>query len=142
MIRLFHHLPLKRWWTYHNDRGFSLMELTLMIAVGAILLVGVGRAIQNQMVNAIDMRNFMVSLNLVKRQMAVMNNAAYPAVGTTSPATDALFPNFTFTRVVTAVAANGANNIRRIQMDVSIGGDLIVRVYTYRTNTATFGNGT
>ncbi len=117
------------------------MELTLMIAVGAILTLGIGRSIQNQIASAIDIRNYMVAMNLGKQQMAIMNNAAYPALGTTTPASDASYPNFTFSQVVTSVAISGGNNIRQIQMDVLIGSDVIIRLYTYRTNTGVFGDG-
>ena len=117
------------------------MEMTMMIAVGAILLISMGRAAQSQIKNAIDNRNYMIALNLAKQQMAIMNLAAYPAVGTTAPASDAAFPDFVFSQVVTSVATSGGNSIRQIEMDVSANGKQLIALYAYRSNIVTFGNG-
>ena len=122
-------------------RGFSLIELVIMIAVSSALFVGMGRAVQSQIDTATDNRDYLIALHLAKRQMAIMNEAAYPAVGTTTPASDADFPSFTFYQVVTSVATSGTNSIRQIQMDVLRGSTVLVRLYTYRSNIITFGNG-
>ena len=122
-------------------RGFSLIELVIMIAVSSALFVGMGRAVQSQLKTATDNRDYLIALHLAKQQMARMNEAAYPAVGTTAPASDAAFPNFTFSQVVSAVVTSGTSSIRQIQMDVLKGSAVLVRLYTYRSNIITFGNG-
>ena len=121
--------------------GFSLIELVIMIAVASALLVGMGRAVQSQIKMATDNRDYLIALDLAKQQMAVMNEGAYPAVGTTTPAPDAAFPGFTFSQVVTSVAVSGSKSIRQIQMDVLKGSTVLVRLYTYRSDLITFGNG-
>jgi hypothetical protein len=124
-----------------NKRGVTLLELTMMIALGSILIIGISRGAQAQIKNTVDMRNYMIALNLAKKQMAIMNNGAYPAVGTTAPAADAAFPNFTYSQVVSSVATSGVYSIRQIQLDVLNGTRVLVRLYTYRSDLITFGNG-
>ena len=117
-----------------------------MIAVAAVLITGVSRAAQNQIQQAVTNRNYLIALNLAKKQMAIMNNAAYITVlSTTTPASDADFLNFTYSQTVSRVLTSGANTLNQIQLDVLLGSKVIVRVYTYRTNTVNgtqgFGNG-
>ena len=118
------------------------MEMTIMIAVAAVLITGISRAAQTFIKAEVDNRNYLIALNLAKQQMAIMNLAAYPGAGTTTPASDGAFPNFAFTQVVSNVATSGANTVNQIRMDVSVNGNVVVRLYTYRTNTVSFGNGT
>ena len=117
-----------------------------MIAIGAVLFTGMTRAAQTLMETAIEGRNYMIALNLAKWQMAISNNAAYPAVvAETAQTADAAFPNFIPTQTVTSVATNGANSIRLITIRIrlnSVTGPVLVRLDTYRSNIITFGNGT
>ena len=123
-------------------RGFSLIELVIMIAVSSALFVGMGRAVQSQIKMAGDNRDYLIALNLAKQQMAIMNLASLPAVGTTTPSdVGVAFSGFTFTQVVTSIAVSGSFNLRQIQMDVLKGGTVLVRLYTYRTDLVTFGDG-
>jgi prepilin-type N-terminal cleavage/methylation domain-containing protein len=124
-----------------GERGFTLMEMVILIAVGSVLLVGLSRAIQSQIQAAVEQRNQLVALNLARHQMAVMMNSAYPGTGTTTPSSDGAFPDFAFSQVVTNVVTSGADTVNQIQMDVSANGRVLVRLYTYRTNTASFGDG-
>ena len=39
-----------------NDRGMSLIELVMMIAIGGVLIVGLSSGIRNQLKAAIDLR--------------------------------------------------------------------------------------
>ena len=135
----------------NNKRGFSLIELTMMIAISAILLTGISRAVQTNLESAIEVRNSLIGLNLAKMQMAMMNNANYPAVSTTNPASDTSFSDFTFSQPVTTVTSSGTSSLEQIQLDTSLGGRVLVRLYTYRTNTVNtrksitnygFGDGT
>ena len=130
-----------------NKRGFSLIELTMMIAIGSVLFVGLSRGVHGLIKTAITNRDYLIALNLVKEKMAIMNNNAYITVlSTTTPAADADFSGFTFSQTVSNVLTSGANTLNQIQMDVLAGGNVLVRVYTYRTNTVNgtqgFGNGT
>lgn len=125
-----------------NKRGFSLMELIMMIAVGAVLFIGTSRAVHTQIKKAIELRNYMIALNLARQKMAVMNNAACPAVGTTTPAADGSFSGFTFSQVVTSIGTSGTSDIcNQVRMDVLKGTDVIVRLYTYCSNLVSFGDG-
>ena len=126
-----------------NRRGFTLIELVIMTAVASALFVGMGRAVQGQIKIATDNRDYMIALNLAKQQMALMNLAAYPAVATTTPASDAAFPGFTFSQAVTSVATDvgSGRSLRQIQFDVLRQGIVLVRLITYRTDVVTFGNG-
>lgn len=131
--------------TLLGKAGFSLVEMVMMIAISSVLFIGLSRAVHAQLKSAILHRNYLIGLNLTKMQMGTMNNAAYPAIATTAPASDALFPNFVYSQTVSNVLTSGANTLNQILLDVTVGGSVIVRVYTYRTNTVTgtqgFGNG-
>ena len=118
-----------------------------MISIGAILAVGLTVAAETQMKTIIDNRDFLIALNLAKRQMAIMNRSAYPAVvAETALTADAAFPNFIVTQEVAAVDNDGATkSIREIRVRVrrgSITGAVLVILYTYRSDILSFGNGT
>ena len=124
----------------------SLLELTITIAVGSVLLISITRAAHTQLKNAIVARNYVIALNLAKMQMAMMNNAAYPAVAAEAALTaDVTFPNFIPTQEVVSVAVSGGDSIREVRIRIregSVTGSVLVLLYTYRSNIITFGNGT
>ena len=132
---------------YHKRcrRGFTLIELVMMIGVGAVLFTSISKAVlaMNEMI--IENRNYVVALNIAKRQMAVMNNSAYPAVAAEAAlAADANYPQFIPTQEVSAVAG-ATDTIRLITVRVrlqSVSGPVLIRLDTYRSNVITFGNGT
>ena len=131
----------------NNKRGFTLIELTVMIAIGAILTVGMAVSAETQMKTVVDNRNFLIALNLAKRQMAIMNRSAYPAVvAETALTADSNFPNFIVTQEVVPVDNDGGSkSIREIRVRVrldSISGAVLVILYTYRSDILSFGNGT
>ena len=129
-----------------NRRGFTLIELVMMTAIGGIILTSVSLATQTQIRTAIDNRNYLVALNLAKQEMAVMNLGTYPAVAAEAALTaDSAFPDFIPTQEVVSVATNGGNSIREIRIRIrkgSISGAVLVALYTYRSDILTFGNGT
>ena len=123
------------------------MELTLMIAVGAVLFISIGRAAMTLSELIIDNRDYLVALNIAKWQMTQTLNAAYPAAGAEAAQTaDAAFPNFIPTREVSAnIATSGTYTIRQITIRVRRGtsaGPVLIRLDTYRSDLITFGNGT
>lgn len=129
-----------------NRRGFTLIEMTMMIAVGGILAMGITRAAQGQIREAMDNKDMQVALNLAKRQMAIMNNGALPAVAAeASLGADATFPQMFLTQEVTDVtAAVGGRSLRQIVLRVrkgSASGTILIQLYTYRSDLVTFGNG-
>ena len=129
-----------------NDRGFSLMEMTIMIAIGAVLFTSLSRSVMTLSELITDNRNYTIALSLAKRQMAIMNNAAYPAVAAEAAQTAHTdFPSFIPTQTVTSVATSGTNSIRQITIRIrlnSVTGPVLIRLDTYRSNIITFGNGT
>ena len=127
-------------------RGFTLMEMTIMIAISAVLMTGMTRAIQTLLELSNDNRDYLIALNLARRQMAMINLAGYPAVvaSETGLTPDGDFPSFTPTWQVTDVATSGGNSIRLIIVRVRRGsstGPVLIRLDTYRSNIITFGNG-
>ena len=130
-----------------NDRkGFTLIEMIIMIGVASVLMIGMGRAVRSQVESVTRMRNFYVAMNLAKKYMAVMNNAAFPGLGTTDPESagdKTSFPGFTMSQVVSNVATSGADFNYRIEITVTSANDSrqLVDLNTYRTNTASFGDG-
>ena len=121
--------------------GFSLVEMTLMIAVGAVLITGISRAAQTQIERSVDLRNYAIACHLADRQMAIMYNSAYPEDGTTTPDSDDDFPDFTLSQAVSTLATSDADTIKSITVTVSIGSHQLVQLITYRSNIITFGDG-
>ena len=126
-----------------GQRGFTLMEMTMMIAIGAVLLSGLSRAVQNEVYQTNELRYKLIATHLANRQMAIMWNTAYPSVGTSSSAqidaTD--FPSFMYTQGVADVATNGGNSLRSIEIIVTLNGKEYARLESYWSNVVTFGNG-
>lgn len=126
-------------------RGATLIELTMMIAVAAVFFIGLSRGYMTLVKCTADSRDYLIAYNLARRQMAIMNNSAYPAVvAETALAADPDFPNFIPTQTVTSVATSGSNSIRLITVRIrrnSLSGAVLVRLDTYRTDLVTFGNG-
>ncbi len=129
----------------YKKRGFTLIELILMIAVGSILLLGISSAAQLQVKATTDNRDFLIALHLAKRQMAIMNKGAYPAVASEAALTaDAAFPDFIPTREVVSVDTSGSFSLREIRIRIRKGsssGPVLITLYTYRSDLLTFGNG-
>ena len=124
-----------------KTNAFTLVEITITIAVAAILMVGISRATQNEIAQFTKLRNYEIALNLAKKQMAIMNNAAYPAVATTNQ-NDAFYSDFTITQIVSNIATSGANTLNKIEVQVSTVKDgQLISLNTYRTNVVSFGNG-
>ena len=127
-------------------RGFTLIEMTLMIGVGSVLMFGLTFAAHAQLKAVVDNRNMLIALNLAKLQMALINNAAYPAVvSETAQTADTAFPDFIPTKEVVSVDTSGGNSIREIRIRVRYGsssGPVLVVLYAYRSDIITFGNGT
>ncbi len=126
--------------------GFTLIEIVMTTAIGGVILVGLSLAMQTQMRTAIDNRNYLIALNLGNRQMALMNNAAYPAVAAeTAQSADAAFPNFIPTQEVASISTSGVYSIRQITIRIrkgSAAGAVLLRLDTYRSDLITFGTGT
>ena len=123
-----------------------MMELVMMIAIASVLFTGLTRVIQNQIRNTNLNRNYLIALNLAKREMAKINIGAFPAVdgAETALAADPAYPDFIPTRFVTLVANSGANNLHLITVRVrllTVTGTVLIRLDTYRTNIVTFGDG-
>ena len=136
----------KRGGGVRNKRGFTLIEMTIMIGVAAVLFISVSRAAQTLVDASVENRNYLVALNLAKNQMAIMNNAAYPAVAAeTTQTAISPFTDFIPTQEVVSVATSGGNSIRQITIRIRLGsatGSVLIRLDTYRSNILTFGNGT
>jgi hypothetical protein len=124
----------------------TLVELVITIAIAAVIFTGMSGAVQAVIGSSTQNRNYGIALGLAKRQMAVMNNAAYPAVAAeTALSADAAFPDFIPTQEVVSVATDGSESLREIRVRVRHGsstGPVLVALYTYRTSIATFGDGT
>ena len=121
------------------------MELTLTIAIGGIIFLGATRAVHTFVDAANENRNYLIALNLAKRQMAIMMNSAYPAVAAeTLQAADATFPSYVPTQTVVSFATDGAYSIRQITIRIRVGtvtGPVLIRLDTYRSDAITFGTG-
>ena len=126
-------------------RGFSLIEMTLMIAIGAALFIGIGPAAQNLTGRAIENRNYLIALNLAKWQMAIMMNSSYPAVAAeTEQTVDPAFPDFIPTQEIVDADTSDTHSLREVRIRVRRGsssGPVLVLLHTYRSDIITFGNG-
>lgn len=116
-----------------------------MIAIAAALFVGTSRAYHTLLEATVDNRDYLIALNLGKREMAMINNEAYPAiVAETARTADSAFPDFIPTVTVSSVATSGSDSIRLITVRIRKGtstGPILIRLDTYRTSLAGYGNG-
>ena len=139
MVRQAHH-------KIKDQRGFSLIEMTIMIAIGAVLFTSITRSAMTLSKAITENREYLVALNLAKRQMAISDNSAYPAVAAEAAQTAHTdFPDFIPTQEVTSIAVSGSNSIRQITIRIRRGsatGAVLMRLDTYRSDIITFGNGT
>ena len=125
-------------------RGFTLVELVIIIAMASALMVGISTALNTQMQRFTQMRRYYQALNLAKARIATFNNltiASLPANGTIDYS-DTSFSGFTIRQVTTTPYSSGSWFVRQIQVEVFTAkeGDL-VNLYTYRTNAAAMGDG-
>ncbi len=128
-----------------NNRGFTLIEMTMIVVVGAALMFGIVFAAQALFKSTVENRNYLIAFNLARRQMAIANNGTYPAVSSeTAQTTDGNFPDFVPTQEVTQIDTSGSNSLRQICVRVHLGsssGPVLVTLYTYRSDILTFGDG-
>lgn len=123
----------------------SLIELVLLVGISVVVLSGSIRFTSTAVQRSVQSRDHLIALHLAKVQMAVMNEGAFPAVADTFP-TDAAFGGYILRQRVTAVSGVSPNRLRQIEMTVTrTGGSYdsgaLVKLFTYRQETTTFGNG-
>jgi prepilin-type N-terminal cleavage/methylation domain-containing protein len=128
-----------------NNRGYTLIEMIIVIAVGSILMAGLVSAAQIQFKSTVENRNYLVALNLAMRQMAIANSADYPALSIeTAQTADSSFPNFIPTQEVTLIDTSGIHSLELICVRVRLGslsGPVLVALNTYRSDILTLGDG-
>jgi prepilin-type N-terminal cleavage/methylation domain-containing protein len=128
-----------------RKRGFTLIEMTLMIAVGSILVTSLVFAAQTHYKATIENRNYLIGFNLARRQMAIMYNTGYPAImSETAQAVDSGFPDFIPTQEVTLIDSAGGHTLEQICIRVrlrSSTGPVLASLYTFRSDIITFGDG-
>ena len=126
------------------QRGFTLIEFVMMIAVSSFLIVGIVLFTRQQVINGVRMRDFVIANNLAKLKMAQMNNTSISLlpIGTTIfPAPEPSFPNFDVERVVSGISSS----LRQIKILVDYRGrnfsSPLIQLITYRHVNTTFGDG-
>ncbi len=130
-----------------TQKGFTLIEFVMMIAISSFLVAGIVLFTRQQMVNGLQMRDFLVASNLARLKMAQMNNTAYSSlpVGTTTLPVEPSFPGFAAQRVISAVATSGPSSLRQIKILLDYNGGAfsspLVQLITYRQSNTTFGDG-
>jgi type II secretory pathway pseudopilin PulG len=127
-------------------RGATLVELVIMIAVSSVLMISITRAAMTLSEMVVDNRDRTIALNLARRQLAIMNNGAHPAVQAEAGlAADVNFPSFIPTLTVADVVTSGSLELRLVTIRIRLNsatGPVLIRLDTYRTNLVSFGDGT
>lgn len=128
-----------------SQRGFTLIEITLVIAISTVLMTSLGIEAQNQYKATVGNRNSMVAYNLARDQMALLGNLDYPAVTAETALTpDSDFPDFIPTLEVTEIDSSGSHSLRQICLRIRLGsaaGPVLITLYTLRSDIVTFGDG-
>lgn len=131
--------------TFRSRSGFTLIEITLIIAIAAILMTSAGIEAVTQYRATVGNRNFIIAYNLARDQMAQLNNLAYPAVTAEAVLTpDGDFPDFIPTLEVAEIDTSGSYSLRQICFRMRLGsfaGPVLVTLYTYRSDILTYGDG-
>ncbi len=133
----------------NRARGFTIVELILVVAVGSLLVLGITLFTAQQVSNGSQMRDFLEALDLARLKMAEMNNTTYASlpVGTTTLTGEPSFPGLALQRVVTLVNTGAPNPVTLRRIDIKVdhtGGTFanpLIQLTTYRESNTTFGDG-
>ena len=131
-----------------KHRGMTLIELILVIAVGAVLVLGIVLFTRQQTINGVQLRDFTIAYNLGRLKMAQMNLTAYASipVGTFDYPNEPSFPGYKVRRITstvteTTIAGKGLVGVRQIDMRVDrSSGNFskpLVKLITYRQSHVT-----
>ncbi len=133
-----------------RSRGFTLIELIMIIVIGAVLTIGIVKFTHQQIKDSTKMRDYLTALNLARLKMSIVNNTDYASMvastSTTLPA-EASFPGFITQRVVSAETTGAPNGVKYKRIDIKVdytGGTFtnpIIWLITYRESNITFGDG-
>ena len=130
-----------------KNSGFTLIEFVMIIAIGSFLVAGIVLFTRQQIVNGVNMRDFLIASNLAKLKMAEMNNTTYASLpaGTTTLPAEPSFSGFAVQRVISTIATSGTITLRQINVLVDYTGgsfsNPLVQLITYRQSSTTFGDG-
>ena len=129
-------------------RGVTLIELILIIAIGAVLTVGLVKFGTQMVRQGILARDTVIAYNLARLKMAETEVADFSTLtlGNTALADEASFPAYDIRRTCSNVASvAGPITLRRVDILIDYaGGNFsrpLARVITYRHNLVRFGNG-
>lgn len=132
-----------------KNRGLTLIELILVVAVGSILVVGLVLFARSEIENTVRVRDFLIAMNLARLEMAVTENqpSSSLAAGTYDYPSEANFPGFKIRRIITLLTQttmpdSTVNTLWQVDMiaDYATGNFSapLFKLITYRQNHATF----
>ncbi len=132
-------------------RGFTLIEMVLMIAIGSVLIGGIVLFTFQLSRNTMDIKDMMIATYLAKRQVVHIQRWAYDDINNVSPGPDeAPFTGYWYQRKVSEIASVaapfGTFGLKKIEVLIARApGDfdqnILVRIITYRQRYVEFGDG-
>ena len=132
-----------------KSRGMTLIELVIIIGLGAVLTLGIVKFTFQQINTGVKMRDYLTALNLARLKMALANNTDYTTLGaaTTTLAQEASFTGFDVQRIVGSEVTGAPYGVKIKKIDIKVdyvGGSFanpLVWLTTYREDHVTFGDG-
>ena len=126
----------------------TLVEIILLIAIGAVVTLGLGLFATEMTRQGIRSRDAVVAYNLARLKMAEadMANFSTLALGNTALAGEPSFPGYAARREVSEVASvEGPILLWRVDIVIDYAGGTfaqpLARLVTYRHNLVRFGDG-
>ncbi|HTL70510.1 MAG TPA: prepilin-type N-terminal cleavage/methylation domain-containing protein [Candidatus Eisenbacteria bacterium] len=131
-----------------SSAGVTLIELILIIAIGAVVTGGAVRFAVELTRQGIRARDAAVAYNLARLKMAEADAADFSTLTTGNAVLpdEASFPGYDIRREISDVAtAAGPITLRRVDIVVDYAGGTfaspLARLITYRHNLVRFGDG-
>lgn len=117
----------------HSTRGFSLIEVTIAVAIIGIMIVATGALLMRIPINGREVRDHNLALTIARNEMEVLRASGYAALPTSGPFVHALLGSLASSTGSLAVSDFNAQT-KQVQVGVSWrGAGLVMRSVSLTT---------
>lgn len=116
-----------------TPRGFSLIEVTIAIAIIGIMIVATGTLLQRIPINGREVRDQDLALKIVRNELEILRATGYAALPASGPFTDTLLSSLTSSSAALAITDFNAKT-KRVEVSVSWqGAGVVARLVSLTT---------
>lgn len=108
-----------------TPRGFSLIEVTIAIAIIGIMIVATGTLLQRIPINGREVRDQDLALKITRNELEILRASGYAALPASGSFTDALLSSLTSGSAALAITDFNAKT-KRVKVSVSWQGAGVV----------------